>query len=78
MSAKNKVLLLLHGTTGWVAAKDLCAWVEYSNFSSFKKNILRSLHAERLIEFDSGEEKAQISPLGISRMDAYLVEQNLS
>ena len=30
MSAKKKALLLLHHSTGWVSARELCDWAEYS------------------------------------------------
>jgi hypothetical protein len=72
MSAKNQVLVLLHHSTGWVSAVDLFKWVEYSNASMFRSNVLKPLHRGRLIEFDADQQLARISPRG-----AKLVEENL-
>lgn len=64
MSAKNKVLLLLHHSTGWVSVAELFGWVEYSNLSMFRRAVLIALHKDKLIEFNQSDEKVRISPLG--------------
>jgi len=51
---------------------DLLRWVEHSNPSVFRKQILKSMHKNRLIEFNEAVGQVRISPTGI----AY-VEENL-
>ncbi len=72
MSAKNRVLMLLHHSSGWVSVADLFKWVEYSNASAFRSSVLRPLHQARLIEFDPDHGRARISPRG-----AKVVEEEL-
>ena len=74
MSAKNQVLMLLHHSTGWVSATDLVNWVEYSNASMFRSKVLRPLHKDRLIEFDSKNARARISPLGGKTVEEELLK----
>ncbi|MGY8662462.1 hypothetical protein Q3C01_08850 [Bradyrhizobium sp. UFLA05-109] len=64
MGAKDQVLVLLHHSGGWVSVADLLRWIEYSNASVFRGKVLTPLHKHRLIEFDSGQGLARISPRG--------------
>jgi hypothetical protein len=50
-------------------AEDLCDWVDYSNQSVFKKNVLQKLHKDGLIEYDRELGFAHISPLGIKKVE---------
>lgn len=73
LSNQHQTLLLLYSDTeATVLSEDLCSWVEYSNFSMFKKRILEPLHSKRLIEYDRDTEAVYISPLGAKE-----VEQNI-
>jgi hypothetical protein len=74
MSAKNQVLTLLHHSTGWVSANDLCKWVEYSNASVFRGSVLMGLHRDHLIEFDAGRGRARISPRGAKEVEEKLLK----
>lgn len=71
-SARDQVLMLLHHSAGWVSARDLLKWVEYSNGSVFRSKVLTPLHKDRLVEFDADRELVRISPRG-----ARMVEDNL-
>ena len=64
MTNRDQTLLLLYQRPAWVAEKKLFQWVEYSNASVFRKTILRKLHSDRFIEYDEGNGRARISPLG--------------
>jgi hypothetical protein len=64
MTNRDQTLLLLYQRPAWVAEKKLLQWIEYSNASVFRKTILRKLHSDRLIEYDEGNGRARISPLG--------------
>lgn len=74
MKTKPQVLLLLYQHTDWVREQDLFAWTEYSNTTDFKRKILKNLHDERLIEYDSGGARAHISPLGIEEVETRLLK----
>jgi hypothetical protein len=63
---RTQTLRLLYGETDTaVPAEDLFAWTEYSGFSDYRRNILRPLHAERLIEFDQETNTVVLSPTGV-------------
>ena len=72
ISAKNKVLTLMHHSTGWVPEADLFKWVEYSDASIFRRAVLKPLHKERLIEFDAEKGRAKISPRGAKDVEEML------
>jgi len=69
----SKTLLLLYAEpTAAVAAEDLFQWAEHSNFAVYRRDVLRRLHALRLLEYDLETEMVVISPLGIWRVEALL------
>jgi len=69
----RQVLLLCYTDPAQhVLSEDLFEWVEYSNLSVFKKNVLQSLHRSRLIEYDQEAETVRLSPKG-----ARLVEKEI-
>ena len=73
MSAKDQVLLFLHHSTGWVGVADLVKWTEYSNPAVFRMKVLKVLHSDRFIEYDTNEQRAQISPKGALDVEARLL-----
>lgn len=73
MSAKDKSLLLLHHSTGWVEVSELFNWIEYSNLSVFRSSVLKPMHKARLIEFDATSGKVRISPKGAADTEARLL-----
>jgi hypothetical protein len=72
LSMRDGTLLLLHAANGPVAETDLVSWLEHSNSSVYRRDVLRRAHKARLIEYDAGAKTAEISPTGIT-----YVEQNL-
>jgi hypothetical protein len=72
LSYKEQTLLLLYSSAGPVLEKDLFGWVEHSNSSAYRRDVLRKAHQERLLEFDESSAEVQLSPTGV----AY-VEDNL-
>ena len=64
-SMKESTLILLYSNNKPLPLVDLFEWIEYSNMSSYKKDILKPLHKVRFIEFDESSGLVQISPLGI-------------
>lgn len=72
MSMRDKTLVLLHARNGAVAEADLVSWVEHSNATVYRRDILRKAHKVKLIEYDEAARTAVISPKGIT-----LVEETL-
>jgi hypothetical protein len=66
--------VLLYQTPAWVSEGDLAAWVEYSTVSMFRTRILKPLHKDRLIEFDQGNGRARISPLGAKHVEREIIK----
>jgi hypothetical protein len=72
LSMRDKSLLLLHTTPGAVAEQDLVRWVEHSNASVYRRDILRPTHRARLVEYDTSVRTVEISPLGIAYVEEHL------
>lgn len=72
LSMRDQSLLLLYAVGGVVLERDLLSWVEHSNPSVYRGDILRRCHRDRLIEYNQEAGEVQLSPTGI----AY-VEENL-
>jgi hypothetical protein len=52
----EQVLILLYEECpALVLDKDLFKWIEHSNFSAFKRDILKTLHSKRCIEYNNGQ-----------------------
>jgi hypothetical protein len=69
LSMPDKTLLLLYKLHSAVSESDLVSWVEHSNPSVFRRDILRKLHNKRLIEYNESNRTATISPAGIAFVD---------
>ncbi|MCX6009352.1 MAG: hypothetical protein NTW48_04875 [Chloroflexi bacterium] len=65
LTMKDKTLVLLYQQQGGVPEVDLVSWVEHSNASVYRRDILRKLHADRLVEYDEKNHIITISPTGI-------------
>jgi hypothetical protein len=74
MKKGEQALVLLYSKPGWVSEEDLYRWVEYSSESTFRDNILRAFHQERLIEYEEKEHRARISPLGSRRVEEEILK----
>jgi hypothetical protein len=72
LSMKDKALILLHATSGRLRDKDVIDFIEHSNASVFRRDVLRPAHKSKLIEYDEAEGLVTISPLGIAYVDALI------
>jgi hypothetical protein len=72
LSMREKTLLLLHATPGAVPEADLVRWVEHSNPSVYRRDVLRTAHRSRLVEYDFAARTAVISPLGTAYVEQHL------
>jgi len=69
MSMKDKTLALLYHSVNAVPESDLCAWVEHSNASVYRRDVLRKAHHEKFLEYDEKAQTALISPIGIDYVE---------
>jgi hypothetical protein len=72
LTSKDQMLLLLYSESGEISEKDLVGWIEHSNPSVFRRDILRKCHAQRLIDYDLNSGMVQISPTGIKYVEQHL------
>lgn len=72
LSRKDQTLLLLYASSG-IHLSNLLKYIEYSNNSVFKTNVLSPLHNKRYLEYNKETDIVKISPKGIQ-----YVEENLS
>lgn len=70
---KDKVLLLLYSEQGWVEARKLFEWCQYSGYSMFKKSVLSKLDRDNLVAWDTVADRVLLSPLGVKRVETDLV-----
>ncbi len=74
MSMKDRTLVLLYHSAEPVSESDLVTWVEHSNASVFRRDVLRSAHKKKLLEYDAGASTIQISPLGIDYVESVILK----
>jgi hypothetical protein len=73
LSMRAKSLLLLHASNGPVPETDLVSWIEHSNPSVYRRDVLRPAHKNRMVEYDADARTVQISPLGIAHVEEDLL-----
>ena len=74
LQMKDKTLLLLYHSRGPVSEPQLVEWLEHSNASIFRRDVLRPLHKLRLIEYDSSSKLVHLSPKGMQRVEVDLLD----
>lgn len=65
MSMKDKALVLLYQRSGPVDERELVRWVEHSNGTVFRRDVILVAHRGKLLEYNPASRTVQISPLGI-------------
>ena len=74
LSYSEQTLMLLYSdVANAVAVEDLFEWTEHSRKANFKRDIIRKLHDDRLIEWDEETDMAIISPTGISHVETSII-----
>jgi hypothetical protein len=71
MPAKDKVLVLLHSSSGGENVRDLQTWTKYK--SKFQQQVLTPLADALQIELDSAASRAVITPLGVSEVEGRIL-----
>lgn len=72
LTMKEKALLLLYSHPGPLSELELADWVEHSNASVFRRDILRPAHRERLVEYRAEDRTVLLSPLGAAFVEKRL------
>lgn len=73
LTLRQQMLLLLYGEPGPVAERDLLAWLEKSKIAStFRRDVLRPAHKDRLVEYDERAKTVTLSPTGIEYVESNL------
>lgn len=70
---KEKTLLFLHQNTTPLSELALFDWVEHSNATNYRRDVLRPLHRLKLIEYDEDKKLVHISPKGILFVDKNII-----
>jgi hypothetical protein len=69
LSMLQKALLMLYSEADPMMESKLVEYIEHSNPSVFRRDILRKAHKNKLLEYDSKSKTVEISPLGIKRVE---------
>lgn len=77
LSMRDKTLVLLHGDGGDVDEAKLVSWIEHSNPSVYRRDVLRQAHKARLLEYNQERGVAQISPDGIKYVEDTLLPRSV-
>lgn len=72
LSKKDQTLLLLYSSNGTVRETELVRWVEHSNASIYRRDVLRPAHRDRLIEYDQVRGEARLTPVGVQYVEEHL------
>jgi len=73
LAMKDRALVLLYHYSGSVHVSDLVEWVEHSNASVFRRDILRKAHKQKLIEYNQATSMVTISPKGVEYVEEMLL-----
>ncbi len=72
----NKTLAALYNEyPKAVSEADIFNWVEHSNSSVFRRDVLRSMHKQKLVEYDSVAKTVVLSPKGIRTAEEKIFKQ---
>ncbi len=73
-SMKDKAMVLLYHSQGAVGEFELLRWVEHSNASVFRRDVIRRAHKGKLVEYDPIGKTIEISPKGIEYVERVLLK----
>ena len=75
LNFKQKVLILLYsGPDNSALTEELFEWSEHTRLGNFRRDVLRPLHEDKLIEYDKSDEIVYLSPLGINEVENNILE----
>jgi hypothetical protein len=73
LTLKQQMMLLLYGNPSATPERDLLSWLEKSRAAAtFRRDVLRPAHKERLVEYDDVTKTVLLSPLGVEYVETNL------
>jgi hypothetical protein len=69
LSMKDKTLLLLYENNASIKESDLVDYLEHTNASVYRRDVLVKLHKDRIVEYNRKTGNVTISPSGIKYVD---------
>jgi hypothetical protein len=73
LNKSDQTMLLLYGEVNAVPVETLLEWVEASNLSNFKVQVIKKLHHARLIEYDPETQMVILTPRGEKEVESKLL-----
>jgi hypothetical protein len=73
LSMLNKALLMLYSEVEPMTEATLVDYIEHSNASVFRRDVLRKAHKVKLLEYSEKLKTVEISPLGIKRVEEQIL-----
>ena len=70
---RDQALLLLYSSAQPVDANTLAEWMEQERVRYLARDVLRPLHAARMVEYDEASGLLHLSPLGTERVETVLL-----
>lgn len=70
----EKALLMLYSEAEPMDEVTLVDYIEHSNASVFRRDVLRKAHKAKLLEYDNKTKTVEISPLGIKRVEENILD----
>jgi hypothetical protein len=75
LSMKDKTLLLLYSQSQPITEEVLADWIEHSNRSVYRKDVLKPMHKAKLIEFDGNAgAPVHLLPPGVTYVEDNLLQ----
>lgn len=72
MNMVDKTVLLLYSEKGWVSEGEIFKWVEHSNPSVYRRDVIVRLHKSKLAEYRKETQEVHLSTLGIAKAEELL------
>lgn len=74
VNMREKTLLLLYSSTHPLSDKNLIEWTEHSNPSTYRRDVLLSLHKDKFVEYDRQKGLVHLSPKGTAFVEGNLIK----
>jgi hypothetical protein len=76
LSMRDKAMVLLYATTHPMLDRELVDFIEHTNASVFRRDILRPAHRNKVIEYNEKTGIVTISPVGVEYVETMLARRN--
>ncbi len=76
MSYRDKVLVFLYSEyPNPIKVRSLFDWTEHTHSSNFRRDVLESLHKDKLVEYDKNKNKVHLSPIGRKKVEEEIIDK---